>query len=122
PRTLREAALSQRRFNEIAMPAGQIAEGIQRLHHAGPSCPAGAGAAGESNHGYLSGPQSFHTQFGESLVDRAGRVKNISGLNVLNGDAGGKPVLRQADAPAPQIGLDAVVLHTIEAMLLQQIV
>src|SRR5580765_1085778 len=43
-------------------------------------------------------------------------------MNIFYRGAHRKTVLRQADAAAPQIRLDALVLHAVEAVALQQIV
>ena len=55
------AALGQMDFEESAMPAAQLAEGVERLDDARAFGPAAADSAGEGDHGGQAGGERVHS-------------------------------------------------------------
>ena len=78
------AALGQMKFNEIALFAAQLDEGVERFDHAGALGPAAARATGQGNDGHGAFGQGIHAQ----IMQRAGHtfsgICNISRLHIFN--------------------------------------
>ena len=48
-------------------------------------------------------------------------MEDVGGLDIRRSAAGGKAVLRQADAAGAQVGADLLVLHAVEAVAIEQL-
>ena len=106
-------ALGQMRFDEVAMPSAQLAEGIERLDHAGALRPATAHAAGQGDHGDTPFGQRLHAQRAMPRIEFIGR-----GIFDVARDR--QTILRQTNAAGAQVGLDLLVLHAVEAVGFEQ--
>ena len=84
------------------MTAGQLAEGMQRLHHPRSLRPAAADARRHRHHGRLAPPQGIEPALPARLV--AGLFVgegDVFIVHVLDRGGGGETVLRQADPTGP---------------------
>ena len=107
-------ALGQVHFDEVAMPAAELAERIERLDHARALGPAAAHAAGQRDHG--------DTPFGQRLHAQRSRCRGSSSSGTASSIwlRDRQAILRQADAAGAQIGLDLLVLHAVEPVGFEQ--
>src|ERR1051325_1899703 len=103
-------------FDEIAMCAGEPGERIQRLHHARAPRPTAPYSAGKRYHGDTSIAERRESGVHVSIARAA---PDVILLHIANIGARGKPVLRQPDSPVAQVGAYLLVLHTIEAEVLE---
>ncbi len=116
------AGLGEVGLDEGAVAAGEPAERVQGLDHAGALRPAAPGAGGQRHHGDLA-----PSQRGEpSLAEPAVPGERVRGHHVLRPDvldhrARRQAVLGQADAAVAQVGADLLVLGAVEAVLLQEL-
>ena len=113
-------ALGKMHFDEAAVPAAQLRERVERLHHAGPLGPAASHAARQRDHGHGAGRQRVHARLAVMLGQRARGIQEIVRAGVFDAAARRKAVLRQADAAAAQVGLDLLVLHAVEPVSFQK--
>ena len=117
------AALGQVHLDEVAVLAAHAGKGIERLDHAGALGPATAGAARQRHHRHRAIRQRVHAERAQLLRLALGKpryVHDIARRHILDRGAHRQPVLRQADAPAAQVGADLLVLHAVEAVGVEQ--
>ena len=108
------------RFEESAVPACELAEGMQRLHDARALRPAARGAGGEADDGGFAIAERGESARG-GIAGR-GAVGEIARRGVLDHGGGGKTVLREADAAGFQVAADLLVRLAVEAVFHEQLV
>ena len=113
-------ALGQVHFDEAAVPAAQLRERVERLHHAGPLGPAASHAARQGDHGHGAGRQRVHARLAITLRQPVSGVQQVVRAGIFDAATRRKAVLRQADAAAAQIGLNLLVLHAVESVSFQK--
>ena len=84
--------LCQMNFDEVAIAAAQLAEGIQSLHDTGSPCPPRAHATGKGNDSHPPRSECLQTK-------RTVTIIHSSGCRVFNKAGRGQAVLGQTDAP-----------------------
>jgi hypothetical protein len=114
-------AASGENARKSAVPAAQLAEWVQRLHHAGALRPAAAHARGQGDHGQLASRQGLHSRPPVIGGQGSERIHDILLLRIADVGVHGQAVLRQADAAVFQVGADLLVLRPVKAVLFEQL-
>jgi hypothetical protein len=95
--------------------ARQAGKGMERLDRAGSLGPAAARAGRQGHHGDPPFAQGTFAAIAV-LVVNGKRGDHVPGAHILDGGRRGQAVLRQSDAPGPEILADAFVLHRIKSI------
>src|SRR4051794_25222573 len=98
------------------MSPGQLAEGMQRLHHAGTLRPAGASTSRKAHDGDLAGAQRSHPAIAQTaraiLALLRGEVRDVFIAHVLDGGIRREAILREPDEPRAEVAANLVVQFT----------
>ena len=98
----------------------KLAERMQALHHAGALRPAAAAAGRQRDHGQLAVLQGVEPTLPKAVRQRVRGMHHVVGPHILDVGVHGQAVLRQADPAIPDVVADLLVLHCVEATLLEQ--